>query len=109
MVLLQLLLLLLLTTLCVEICFAADFSVWQNRTIYQLLTDRFSKPLGSIGQYNNCADLNRYCGGKFVGIEQRLDYIQNMGFDAIWISPIPENTKDGYHGYWMKDLFKINR
>jgi hypothetical protein len=28
-----------------------------------------------------------YCGGTFSGILQKLDYIQGMGFDAIWISP----------------------
>jgi len=31
-----------------------------------------------------------------------------MGFNAIWISPIVENTPGGYHGYWMKDLWRIN-
>jgi len=28
-----------------------------------------------------------------------------MGFDAIWISPIIENTDGGYHGYWAKVNF----
>lgn len=31
-----------------------------------------------------------------------------MGFDAIWISPVVENTDKGYHGYWAKDIYKIN-
>jgi alpha-amylase len=31
-----------------------------------------------------------------------------MGFDAIWISPIIENTNNGYHGYWAKDLYALN-
>ena len=31
-----------------------------------------------------------------------------MGFDAIWISPVVENTEKGYHGYWASDLYKIN-
>lgn len=31
-----------------------------------------------------------------------------MGFDAIWLSPIVENTEDGYHGYHAKDFYKIN-
>ena len=37
-----------------------------------------------------------------------LDYIKSMGFDAIWISPVPENTERGYHGYWAKNLTSIN-
>jgi glycosidase len=42
------------------------------------------------------------------GIVNHLDYIQGMGFDAIWISPIVTNTPGGYHGYWSKDLYGIN-
>jgi alpha-amylase len=43
-----------------------------------------------------------------------LDYIQDMGFTAIWISPvtynIPERTVYGYsyHGYWQEDLYRLN-
>jgi len=28
--------------------------------------------------------------------------------DAIWISPIIENTDEGYHGYWAKNFYKLN-
>ena len=31
-----------------------------------------------------------------------------MGFDAIWISPIVDNTPGGYHGYWARDWYKVN-
>ncbi len=33
-----------------------------------------------------------------------------MGFDAIWISPIPAqiDSEYSYHGYWMGDLDKVN-
>ncbi|RUS17435.1 hypothetical protein BC937DRAFT_89984 [Endogone sp. FLAS-F59071] len=31
-----------------------------------------------------------------------------MGFDAIYISPIPENAADGYHGYWATDFYSVN-
>jgi len=40
-----------------------------------------------------------------------LDYIQGMGFTAIWITPITAqmegNTADGsaYHGYWQQDMW----
>jgi alpha-amylase len=39
---------------------------------------------------------------------QQLDYIQGMGFDAIWISPIVDNTDGGYHGYWARDWEAVN-
>ena len=31
-----------------------------------------------------------------------------MGFDAIWISPVVDNTDNGFHGYWARDWNKIN-
>jgi alpha-amylase len=86
----------------------ASVDAWRNRTIYQLLTDRFARPLSAPHPFAKCADLDDYCGGTFDGIEERLDYIVSMGFDAVWISPIVANTPGGYHGYWMKDLFAIN-
>ena len=46
----------------------------------------------------------RYCGGTYKGVINKLDYIQNMGFDAIWISPIVANVEsktnlgEAFHG-----------
>lgn len=77
---------------------------WKTRSIYQLLTDRFAR---TNGDTSGC-DLSQYCGGTFKGIANNLDYIQDMGFNAIWISPIVENTANGYHGYHMKNLYNIN-
>jgi len=31
-----------------------------------------------------------------------------MGFDAIWISPIPKNKGNDYHGYAALDWFEVN-
>lgn len=52
--------------------------------------------------------LGDYCGGGYRGIINNLDYIQGMGFDAIWISPIIDNRDGGYHGYWGRNLYKLN-
>lgn len=38
----------------------------------------------------------------------KLDYIQELGFDAIWISPVVDNYDLGYHGYWARDIYAIN-
>jgi alpha-amylase len=67
-----------------------------------LLTDRYA------GTTTPCPYLGNYCGGTFQGIEQQLDYIVNMGFNAIWISPIVKNMEGGYHGYWLSDLWQVN-
>ena len=79
---------------------------WQTRTIYQLLTDRFAR---NNGDPSPCADLSNYCGGGFVGLTNNLDYIQNMGFDAIWISPFVLNTPPNqYHGYCAMDIYQVD-
>lgn len=78
---------------------------WKSRTIYELLTDRFAR---TGGDYRVGCDLSNYCGGTFQGIQQHLDYIVGMGFNAIWISPIVKNKDDSYHGYHAIDLYQIN-
>lgn len=78
---------------------------WKSRVIYQLLTDRFAQ---NQDDSSPCGDLSNYCGGTLQGIIRKLDYIQGLGVNAIWISPIPEQTDNGYHGYWQKDIYTIN-
>jgi len=90
-----------------------DAEAWRNRTIYQVLTDRFAIPEGK--EVEPCdPTIGIHCGGTWRGIYEHLDYIQNMNFDAIWISPIvaqmPQWTSDGeaYPGYWQQSLYEIN-
>jgi alpha-amylase len=78
---------------------------WKGRTIYQLLTDRFHK--GGTDT-KRCENLEQHCGGTFNGIREHLDYIKELGFDAIWISPIPKNQGEDYHGYALINMYEIN-
>ena len=79
---------------------AAGTEEWKERSVYQLLTDRF------YGGHNG--DMHNYLGGTFNGITEKLDYIKGMGFDAIWISPVVDNIDGGYHGYWARNWEKVN-
>ena len=76
---------------------------WKSRSIYQILTDRFART-SDTGYCN----YSQYCGGNYQGIINKLDYIKGMGFDAIWISPIVENTEGSYHGYHLTNLYNLN-
>jgi len=96
---------LLFSTLLILNTEARTAEEWKSRSVYQIITDRFAK---TDGDATPCNDLYRYCGGTFQGILNNLDYIEGMGFNAIWISPVVENTEGGYHGYWAKNLYKIN-
>lgn len=76
--------------------------------IYFLMTDRFYD-----GDENNDygvvkGELSQYNGGDFQGVIDKLDYIKNLGFTAIWISPVVKNDQGGYHGYWATDFYKTN-
>ena len=100
------LLLLLLCTACVFLpaVFGRSAEEWKSRTVYQLLTDRFAR---STYDTSPCSDAI-YCGGTFQHLRERLDYIQALGCDAVWISPIVVNAPNGFHGYWATDLFRVD-
>lgn len=34
----------------------------------------------------------RWCGGTWLSVIDKLDYIQGMGIDAVWISPISSKS-----------------
>lgn len=77
------------------------------------MTDRFARTDGSIDAPCDPID-GPYCGGTWRGIIDQLDYIQGMGFDAIYISPVTQNLEgntaygEAYHGYWPTNIFEIN-
>ncbi|CAE6448801.1 unnamed protein product [Rhizoctonia solani] len=88
---------------------------WRGRSIYQIITDRFALPEGSNIALNACDPMKqRYCGGTWNSIRRNLDYIQQMGFTAIWISPVNKNIEgvtaygESYHGYWIEDISQLN-
>ena len=52
---------------------------WSKRTIYQIMTDRFSRNATDTSPCN----LSKYCGGTFRGIADHLDYIKGLGMFVI--------------------------
>lgn len=95
----------LIVLLLINSAVGADANAWKTRTIYQLVTDRFWR---SNGDTRECEDLFKFCGGDFDGIAMQLSYIKDLGFDAIWISPVIDNIESGYHGYYFRNWEKIN-
>jgi len=49
-------------------------------------------------------------GGDIKGISNHLDYIDEMGFTAIWPSPLLTNDmkESSYHGYAMTDFYQVD-
>ena len=91
---------------------------FREETIYFLITTRFYD--GDPSNNFFCRDrikFNRQTGeaedphwrGDFKGLIQRLDYIRDLGFSAIWITP-PIDNRSGldYHGYHGYDWTRID-
>jgi alpha-amylase len=56
-----------------------------------------------------------YHGGDLEGLLGKLDYIENLGTTAIWLTPSFKNravqledNSAGYHGYWITDFEQID-
>ncbi len=102
----------------------ASTSDFREESIYFVMTDRFVD--GDSGNNDIYGDeyrpgqLTFNQGGDFKGLIANLDYIKNMGFTAIWITPpvmqppgrylndSRNYEASGYHGYWAYDFSKVD-
>jgi alpha-amylase len=78
---------------------------WQDESIYFIMVDRFNNGDKTNDFKVNTEDLKEYNGGDFKGITDKLDYLKEMGFTAIWLTPVFDNEDKGYHGYWISDFY----
>lgn len=63
---------------------------WRDVWIYQLVTDRFNNPQAQ--PHRNWDDTTEdFQGGTLNGVRERLDYLQDLGVGAIWLSPVQMN------------------
>lgn len=105
--------------------------IWFGRTAYQVIPDRYyrdnskgtthsnSRKIGNRilknwndrmpnwmpdnnGEYQN----DYFYGGNLNGITSKLSYIQEMGFNAIYLTPVEESCS--YHHYDVGNHFKID-
>ena len=81
---------------------------WQDETVYSLMIDRFNNGDQTNDTGVDINDPNGYHGGDFQGIIDQLDYIKEMGFTAISLTPIFANEDGGYHGYWVNDFYQTD-
>jgi len=96
----------------------ADGFRWHDAILYQIMVDRFhdgdpsrTRPVA----HDSVAARANYHGGDLQGILYKLEagYFERLGVNALWLSPVIENTDrahqeyppphrfyTGYHGYW---------
>jgi glycosidase len=83
--------------------------LWQDESVYSIMIDRFNDGDTSNDINTDTKNPLTFNGGDFQGIIDKLDYIHNMGFTAIRLTPIFENAPNGYHGYWVNDFYKTDK
>lgn len=99
---------------------------WEEQVLYFLLVDRFAdgkeRPLFDPEEnfenaLNNAETKNKWetqgeCwnGGNLQGLIDRLDYLQEMGITAIWISPVLKQAPfaSTYHGYGIQNFLAVD-
>lgn len=85
--------------------------------IYLIMPDRFSNGDPSNDRVPGMLDqslrrdtvFNRH-GGDLKGIQNHLDYLQDLGVSALWLNPVLENDRPERteHGYAFTDHYKID-
>ena len=90
--------------------------------LYMLMPDRFaqgqSHPIQVKGMNNYREDRNAPSlrhGGDLEGIRQHLDYFNELGVTALWLTPVLENNSPDndhgystYHGYATTDYYRVD-
>ncbi len=94
--------------------------------VYLLMPDRFSNGDPTNDQWEDYKDtsVNRSTpilrhGGDLQGIINHLDYFNELGVTALWLTPVLENDMPleseqagkmaGYHGYWFTDHYTVDK
>ncbi|MCJ0972586.1 alpha-amylase [Pseudomonas sp. PS1] len=99
---------------------------WRNATVYFVLTDRFANgDPHNDRSYGRMPDgeqeIGTFHGGDLKGLTGKLDYLAELGIDALWISAPYEQIHgwvgggdDGdfrhyaYHGYYPLDYTQLD-
>jgi neopullulanase len=84
--------------------------------IYLITPDRFvnGNPdndwVEGMKEKPNRNDRDGRHGGDIRGIINSLDYLQDLGFTAVWLNPVLENnmTQVSYHGYSTTDFYRVD-
>ena len=74
---------------------------FDNNRIYHLLIDRFNG-----GWKIPPKSKNVFCGGNLQGVTDKLDYIKELGFNAVMLSPIFASAN--YHGYHTLNFDEVD-
>ncbi|MCB9794856.1 MAG: hypothetical protein H6741_19295 [Alphaproteobacteria bacterium] len=96
-----------------------DDRAWETGLMYWVFVDRFSNGDPSRDGAEGTSDaITDYLGGDWQGVIDKLDYLDEMGITALWITAPQDNAEgawgdkcgadfSGYHGYWPSDPWGV--
>jgi neopullulanase len=91
--------------------------VTSSDLIYLIMPDRFAngdasndKLPGFLEKVNSRDSLKGRHGGDLQGVQQHLDYLQDLGVTAIWLNPVLLNDmpRESFHGYAFTNHYEID-
>lgn len=83
------------------------------KSIYFVMVDRFSNGDRSNDADADPKDPHAFHGGDLKGLLSKLDWLQEMGIDTVWLSPVFGMRTEkwhgygAFHGYWTWDLSTV--
>ena len=80
--------------------FPVGIQSWEDLRIYHIMIDRFN------GEWYPAKDGKGFFGGTLQGIIKKIDYIKEMGYNAILLTPVFKSN--AYHGYHTTDYETID-
>lgn len=89
-------------------------SNFNQLTIFQVMVSHFQDGDTSIGYTNAYGPSGQTYGGDLQGIINSLDYLQDLGVNALWMTPIFNSNSSssgdqmGSTGYYTYDYFNID-
>lgn len=79
---------------------------WDDALVYQVFVDRFNAATGELAlREHDDLPITGFFGGTLAGIQEKLDYIQALGANCIWLSPLFESPT--HHGYNPSDHYTV--
>ncbi|MBB5340112.1 alpha-amylase family glycosyl hydrolase [Tunturiibacter gelidoferens] len=80
--------------------------------MYLIMIDRFADGDPTNDGPDHAAELAKprgWHGGDLRGITQHLDYLQQLGINTVWITPVYQNRgSQSYHGYGATDMYAVD-
>ena len=82
----------------------------QDAVFYQIFPDRFAKSnkLPDLGfePWDSAPTYNGFKGGDLYGVIEKLDYLQDLGINAIYLNPIFASASN--HRYHTYDYYQVD-